>query len=66
MDREFVAKLVAEIENIKRRVAEQTAVAGNAAGRDLSERQAVFRNLAMQLTALELMLRKIDEQAYGG
>jgi hypothetical protein len=66
MDREFVAKLETEINDIECRVVEQTARLDGLAGAELLEETAFLRNLAMQLEGLKLMLNKMVQQVHGG
>ena len=60
--REFIAKLVDEIEEMKRRVAEQTARIERSVGDDLFEDRATLRNLIMRLDELKLLLARSQEQ----
>ncbi len=62
----FITRLVEEIDDIKDRLLKQSAVVERSAGDALQDEQATFRNLVMRLEGLELMLRKTQEQAYGG
>ena len=66
METHFITRLVDEIDDIKDRLLKQSAVVGRSAGDVLLEEQATLRNLVMKLEGLELMLRKTQEQAYGG
>jgi hypothetical protein len=65
-DREFISRLVEEIEQLKRRVAEQIVTVERRAGDDLREEKATLRNLVMRLDGLKLMLLKSQQQAFGG
>ena len=66
METHFITRLVEEIDDIKNRLLKQSAVVERSAGDELQEEQATLRNLVMRLEGLELMLRKTQEQAYGG
>ena len=56
---EFIAKLVDEIEEMKRRVAEQTARIERSVGDDLFEDRATLRNLIMRLDGLQAPVGQI-------
>jgi hypothetical protein len=66
-EQEFIPKLVHEIEEVKLRVAEQTARIDQSVGTDdLFEDRATLRNLIMRLDGLKLLLAKSQEQSHGG
>lgn len=65
VEHEFISKLVDEIEELKRRVAEQVTTVERCAGDELREEKATLRNLVMRLDGLKLMLLKTQQQAFG-
>ena len=66
MDVDFIDELVNEIDEIKIRICDQTTLVERAAVGELFEEQAKLRNMVMRLEGLELMLRKMQEQEFGG
>jgi hypothetical protein len=66
-EQEFISKLVHEIEEVKLRVAEQTARIEQSVGDDdLFEDRATLRNLIMRLDGLKQLLAKSQAQSHGG
>jgi hypothetical protein len=55
-DQELIAKVVAQIEEMKGRVAEQSVRVDKLTGDEMFEEVAILRNLVMQLGGLQLIL----------
>jgi hypothetical protein len=55
---DFISKLIAQIEELKPRVAQQTTKLERLTGDELIEETAILRNFMMQLDGLKLMLER--------